>query len=126
MVLRPQADGCFKVVGECYIHGLCDATAFLRQLATPWIVQLLPGRSGMFNEYCFKNTETGQATNEDPRLGPLPGGWERLDAERSSDDPEFCEKFRNTVSGEVLNSDPRLEPEALKARGVGLTEFVLI
>lgn len=124
-VLRSQPGGYFKIVGECYMHGVCDATAFLGPLPKPWIVQIPAGRSGLFDEYCFKNTETGQVTREDPRMGPLPTRWERLEVGRTSDDPEFCERFRNTVTGEVLNSDPRLHPEVLKAR-VGLTEYILV
>ena len=80
----------------------------------------------MFNEYCFKKEDTDETTKEDPRIGPLSDGWERLDDERTSDDPEFCERFRNMVSGQVRTSDPRLEPEALRAHGVSLREYVLV
>ncbi|KAF4452329.1 heterokaryon incompatibility [Fusarium albosuccineum] len=126
MLLRSQPGGYFKIVGECYMHGVCDGTALLGPLPKPWIVQIPAGRSGLFDEYCFKNTETDQVTREDPRMGPLPAEWERLEVGRSSsDDPEFCERFRNVVSGEVQNSDPRLDLEILQTR-VGPAEYILV
>lgn len=126
MVLRAQSDGQFKVIGECYLHGLCDGTALVGQLAKPWIVQALAGRHGIFNDYCFLNTETREVTRKDPRLGPLPEGWERHEVERTSDDPGYFECFKHKTSGEVMNSDPRLKPEALKVQGVDLREYVLV
>lgn len=126
LVLRPQPGGFFKLVGECYVHGMCDGSALLGHLPKPWVVMVQHGSHGIHSDYRFKNTETGELSTEDPRAGPLPKGWEKLDdVERTSDDPELFKRFRNTVTGKVMNSDPRLEPEALRARGVDLKEYIL-
>lgn len=89
----------------------------------------------MFREnYQFFNEETGELTDEDPRLKPHVD-WKRvkpdqLGRELDSDDPVICDFFKNVRTGEVMNSDPRLLPEALRprlrARGQDLREFALV
>lgn len=58
------------------------------------------------------------------RLGLLQG-WERLDADRTVDDPEIFQKFRNLSAGEVINYDPRMSLDALKLRGLVTSTFCL-
>jgi len=65
-------------------------------------------------------------TAEDPRLGPLPDDWEKVEKERTLCDSEFVGWFENKVTGEVVNYDPRLAPESLKQRGVQLETLRLI
>lgn len=72
----------------------------------------------------FLNRETGEATDSDPRLGPLIG-WERLDVERVVDDPLTCQKYWNGGTGQVVNYDPRMSLDALEARGLKFQAFKL-
>jgi hypothetical protein len=74
----------------------------------------------------YLSAATGEEFSDDPRLGPLPQQWERIDYERTADDPMFVDYFRNTATGEVINSDPRWSVEALKARGVKLETFDIV
>ncbi|KAH6984253.1 heterokaryon incompatibility protein-domain-containing protein [Ilyonectria sp. MPI-CAGE-AT-0026] len=126
IALRPQGGGSYKVMGECYIHGLGDGAALLGPLPKPWIVQVFDDIHGLANNFCFFNKDTGEKTQEDPRLQPLSEEWVRIHIERTFDDPVFFDSFKHKVTGEVIKSDPRLRPEALKTRGVDLREFSLV
>jgi hypothetical protein len=77
-----------------------------------------------FEVFCF-NIKTDRLT-KDPRLEPWSASWEPLETIRDATDPMFFKKWRNIETGEVINSDPRLTVEALRARGVDLTEFKLV
>jgi len=77
----------------------------------------------------FLNTDTGVEQNEDPRLDDDDdlGEWKRVDNhELEADNPMVYDCFKNMRTGEVMNSDPRMLPDALRARGVKLTEFTLV
>ncbi|KAK3324560.1 heterokaryon incompatibility protein-domain-containing protein [Cercophora scortea] len=124
MVLREKADGTYHVVGESMAYGFHDAICLLGAFPTPWSVQVSLDSTGDASLYRFFNAETGQLTEEDPRLEPL-RGWERFDMDRTADDPEVFQKFRNLSTGEVINYDPRMSPDALEARGVAMTTFRL-
>lgn len=126
IVLRPQGGGSYKVMGECYIHGLGDGIALLGPLPNPWIVQVFDHIHGLANNFCFFNKDTGEKTNEDPRLQPLSEEWVRIQIERTFDDPVFFDSFKHKVTGKVIKSDPRLRPVALRTRGVDLREFSLV
>ncbi|KAJ3541888.1 hypothetical protein NM208_g4387 [Fusarium decemcellulare] len=126
VVLRPQSDGNFQMLGQCYMHGLADGGAILGHLPKPWMTQIHMDRQSLINDWCYVNTETGERTKDDPRLSPLPDEWERIKVERTWDDPAEFEAFRHRDTHEVIKSDPRLSPEALKALGVELTEFTLV
>ncbi|KAK4446413.1 HET-domain-containing protein [Podospora aff. communis PSN243] len=115
--------GHFQVIGTCYVYGLEDAIGLLGPLPEPWVGHL-ENRPGTRRRLVFHNKETGEYSHDDPRLGDL-GGWERLGVVTEADDPEVFEYFQHKESREVMNSDPRMLPEALKARGVELTTFVL-
>jgi hypothetical protein len=131
LVLRPQADGTFVLVGNAFVYGLHDAAALLGSLPTPWRVQTFHHADQTSRTvYKFFNPETGELTKEDPRLEPH-ALWERVQLEDFSraftgDDPQVCDFFRNKISGEILDSDPRLLPDALTQRGVKLETFTLV
>lgn len=118
-------------MGDSFVYGLHDATAFLGPLPRPWIVRRKRHPLNLYiSAYSSFNTATGESTCEDPRLEPDPV-WERIDLEdlgreRSGDDPGIFDFFRHRETGEIRNSDPRLLPEALEKRGVKLEKFKLI
>jgi hypothetical protein len=94
-------------------------------LPAPWKGIFKPDDAGR-HFHLYYNPVTNQTTPEDPRLEPLAADWERLEYERTEDDPEIFQRFQNMVTGEVINSDPRLTPEALKARAVEMRNFQLV
>lgn len=135
MVLRPEPEGRFQLVGSSFVYGLNDATALLGPIPKPWKVQLFRYRKSMFREvYSFFNPDTGEVTAEDPRLRGDPV-WKRVHVEDigrdlTPDDPTICDFFRNEKTGLVMDSDPRLLPDALKevlqAQGKKLEVFSLV
>ncbi|KAI1398394.1 heterokaryon incompatibility protein-domain-containing protein [Hypoxylon fuscum] len=135
VILRPQSDDTYQLIGYCFVYGLHDSTALLGDLPKPWKAQLRRHKTTMFREiYQFFNEETGELTDEDPRLTPHPD-WERvsldqLGRELDSDDPTICDFFKNNRTGEVVDSDPRLLPEALqpyiRSQGRELRGFSLV
>jgi hypothetical protein len=138
IVLRPTLSGQFEVVGDAYVHGLCNGEAILGPFSPKWIFQVLETHQWSYWE-TFLNEETGKRTGLDPRLGPLPEGWEGIqlleddipnpnlfrDNDTGRVIPLFT-SFRNTATGEVTKFDPRLSKEVLEARGVPLRTFELI
>lgn len=124
MILRPTTDGLFQVVGESYLHGMTNGEALVGPLPYPWKLKIrkVSGRK----EPLYSNPDTGTQTSEDPRLGDLPLDWEKVERERTRDDPVIFAPYRNKRTGEEINSDPRLLPEALLARGVNLEKFRLV
>ncbi|KAM7192098.1 Heterokaryon incompatibility protein (HET) domain containing protein [Rhypophila sp. PSN 637] len=126
MVLRPHRESStYAVVGQAYCHGLHDATALLGPLPHPWHVQVFEDNTGNLAIYRFHNPETGELSDEDPRLDPLPAEWERITRGRTEDDPQSFQCFRNKSTGETIDYDPRLSPDALRARGVDIRTFCL-
>ncbi|PHH91920.1 hypothetical protein CDD83_9787 [Cordyceps sp. RAO-2017] len=124
-VLRKTASGLFQVVGECYVHGLENATGLVGELPKGWTT-IIKGDSHGRPTQRFINVTTGQETYDDPRLGPLPRSWDREVYQRLENDAAIFERFRNTESGELINHDPRLSPSALQARGIDLQTFQLV
>ena len=110
MILRQVYPDVFEVIGECLPH--------------PWKMRHKRGKS--FYEPGFIYSITEEVSQEDPRLGPLPKKWERVELERTPDDPLLFAPHRNTVTGEIINSDPRMFPEALKARGIKFQQLRLV
>lgn len=132
MLVRPTPRGTFELTGRCFVHGIMYGEAILGPIPKPWNVTIsrttsLSGVSVL--EQRFFNLETGQITHSDPRLGPLPDGWEEVEMEDQVQMGIFLQHYKRKGSGEeevlVLNSDPRLLPQALMARGVALETFVL-
>lgn len=127
-MLRPTASERFQVVGESYVHGLCNSAAILGPVPEAWKIELfaLDGKDQR-SWPSFVNTSTGISTWQDPRLPPLPPGWERIEhPELSTDGDLLYYRFKSNASNETTEFDPRLSPEALEARGVKLEKFQLI
>jgi hypothetical protein len=124
MLLRGASGRAYSVVGEGLVYGFHDAICLLGPLPKPWDVRLALDLTGEATLYRFYNTETGQSTEEDPRLCPLQG-WERLHSDRTADDPEIFQAFRNLSTGDIINSDPRMSEDALRSKGVPLLTFPL-
>jgi len=69
-------------------------------------------------------SESGDETDQDPRLGPLPSDWEFVPDEWTPNDPEYCVRYRNTKSGQTINYDPRMTAEALR-KHTAIQEIIL-
>lgn len=115
----------YEVVGVVVVHGVMHAELLLGELPPQYRARVQADSFG-FTMPSYRDMKTGKTQLEDPRLGPIPDGWEQLSAERTSDDPVIFARFRNNATGEVFNSDPRLFPKALAARGVKLETFDLV
>ncbi|KAK8073450.1 hypothetical protein PG994_004349 [Apiospora phragmitis] len=106
LVLRPSSPdgtGTFRLVGECCLHGLHDATSLLGPLPPGWRVQAAFDASGLAR-YSYYDSATGTALEDDPRLPALGDGdggarYERVDLERTADDPIVTTRFRDRKSG---------------------------
>jgi len=125
MVLRPQSNGTFQVVGETYIQGLTNAAAFLGPIPKPWQIQVFADSIANLRIRSYFNSETKERRTDDPRLDPLED-WEMASIPRSNRDPNTFEWRRNKRTGEVVNYDPRLLPEALRARDVALIDIEMV
>lgn len=125
IVLRLGKGNQFTVVGECFVHGLHDANSLLGPLPKPWRIRnKLELGEHPRRRYYFFNSDTGEDTLDDPRLGSL-GPWVRKEYRDRMDEAEIGEYFENSETGELMNSDPRLVPSALTQRGVKLKLFTL-
>ncbi|KAF2093888.1 hypothetical protein NA57DRAFT_68918 [Rhizodiscina lignyota] len=123
---KPSNSTQFHVIGDCFLHGLQDATALLGSLPRNYTLQMQKDNHSLIPRPVFMNHENGSLQVDDPRLGPIPADWERLPSQRTSIDLHFFARFENKATGELLNSDPRMLPEALEARGVHLQTFQLV
>lgn len=125
LVLRhaPGREGCYTVVGACYIHGSMDGEAILGPLPDGWTMQSFSGTRA-YKRYL--HYPTGVAQVDDPRLPKLPAHWQRIPHEVTPDDPQSIHFFENVDTGEVINHDPRMTAEALKDRGIRLETTALI
>lgn len=105
-----------------------DGEAFLGELPDQWCVQYNILDDTACDKVLYKNLETGATVKTDPRLDkvPLPHGWEPVAWTREYIDPRTCCRFWNRLTGELINYDPRMTSEALKERGVNVTEIVLV
>ena len=139
LVLRPIAEtsGQFKLMGECFVHGLMENEVFLGSLSelggveNPWRLEYRIGSTGMLRAIY---TNGSVDTQNDPRLGPLPPHWRMRfgvvdddlhDEEFDADGFRMQLWFENTENGDVTACDPRLTSEALKAKGVNVQDFII-
>ncbi|PLB34246.1 HET-domain-containing protein [Aspergillus candidus] len=130
VVLRPEGDRHFAVIGSCYVHGLMHSEGVLGRFPPGWKGIFLMDENGL-DRPCYRCDESDSpdgtvTTEEDPRLGPVPPPFERVASQRTPDDPTNFVRFRNCETGEVVNYDPRLTPEALRGRGVNVETFHLV
>jgi hypothetical protein len=146
MMLREDGVGTgrYLVVGECYIHGMDDASGILGPLPDGWDIVISNfSFGGVERQYRHRPrrhdvnddedggpdddflTTTTTTTPDDPRLPALAHPWEALPIERNPGGLDFVARFANVETGETLDSDPRMLPEALRAMGVELQTFLL-
>jgi hypothetical protein len=126
MIVRPTGSGNrFKIIGPCQVHGLMDGEALIGALPHPWAMVFYRDSMGVSVQH-FSNKETGELTTKDPRLGNLPEGWERVERDRTVDDPRWFTWFANKVTGETVNADPRMREDELGQRGVKLRRFEIV
>jgi hypothetical protein len=122
MVLRPTTNNQYQFVGEAYYYEAMSWTDDALFGPLPGSYELIV-RTADRKEYpAYIDRTTGFITPEDPRLGPLPQGWNLYPHERSL----FRLQFKNDETGQSTRKDPRLSPEALKKRGVKLQVFDLV
>jgi hypothetical protein len=120
LVLRPNRLGQFKLTGEAECYGLMQGEALLGPLDSGW-KQIWRHVKGWAYEIAFKNMETGDIAVIDPRLGPLPSGWNAhyvVEAHQWWFWPDGAKNM--TVY------DPRLTPESLTKRGVEVRHFEIV
>lgn len=123
LILRPNDDRSYIVVGECYIDGFMDGKALLGTLPSNWqyVRRYFPDLGQNYD--VLMETSTGDIQVEDPRLGPLPLGWHIADHGKK----HAYNRFSNEQMGvHSTVEDPRLSPEALKAQGVKLQNICLV
>ncbi len=121
LILRPDEYGRYSVIGVCYVHGFMDGAALLGPLPRMWKHVSRYDTVALGYWDAFINQETGETQVEDPRMGPLPTGWQICSHENESG----YNKYSNPETGERTIFDPRMSPEALRARGVDLQDFRL-
>lgn len=134
IVLRPQATGSWKVIGDSYLHGIMDSETLLGPLPPEFTAQFLTRNGASHPFYVVTKPDENGALmkyvhEDDPRIGDLPEEWKPNDIGnlyRDADDPVFYMQFYNSETGTAQNSDPRLTPEKLRARGVPLRTFDLV
>jgi hypothetical protein len=123
MILRPQKNGAYIVIGKCYVQGLMNGEALLGDLSRSWTVQEHHKDSQTVFKYYNRDTEC--LTSEDPRLPSLDESWRKVCRQRTADDPLHVTYFEHIPTGQIINSDPRLLPDVLRSRGVNLETFAL-
>ncbi|KAK3994348.1 heterokaryon incompatibility protein-domain-containing protein [Cladorrhinum sp. PSN332] len=131
LLLRPDKNGHYRLLAECYVHGIMFGEAVLGPLPPGWSAKRHQEITDSFRT-CFQRADAdGNYTLKDPRLKgvPMPEGWEQIRdmKEETLDDPRnFVGEFRHRTTGETIKGDPRLLPEALAARGVPITTITLV
>jgi hypothetical protein len=123
MILRPQEDGAYVVIGKCYVQGLMDGEALLGDQPRSWTREQ-HHNDGAF-VFRYYNRDTKCLMSEDPRLPPLDENWRKICRQRTPDDPPHVAYFEHIPTGRIINSDPRLLPDVLRSRGVNLETFAL-
>jgi hypothetical protein len=129
-VLRPLKSGQYHLVGECYLHGFMYGEALLGPL--PPRVRSLARYDSATDAYwrCYLDEDTEKCAIEDPRLGPLPGGWRRKRHEKD----HVISWFVNDCTGEGHDidmgdngyPDPRLTVNSFIERGVQIRRFDIV
>jgi len=127
----------YRLKGECYVHGLMNSEALLGALPAVaegdlWSYRL--ERVAGDYQILFKNGEL--ATQNDPRLGPLPEDWNKK--YRSEEREKFYDEefgtdgamrqlcFHNRSTNKHSSCDPRMTSKALKRRGVTFEDIIII
>ncbi|KAL8989546.1 MAG: hypothetical protein Q9169_008339 [Polycauliona sp. 2 TL-2023] len=118
LILRPNINGHYTMVGSSYVQGLMDGSPLLGPLSPDWRYQV--EISDRETNLGFCNQLAGRYFEEDPRLGPLPLPWRFSLKEEEG-------IFINDETGGTasLMEDPRVTADALRERGVPLQDFIL-
>lgn len=118
----------YTVVSECYLHGAMDGTALLGPLHDGWQLGGVMHTSDKSSGYSegFFNRDSRETCVEDPRLWsvPLPPGWKEMNHEHMETETYYVND--ETGEGHDRDMDPRMTADALRGRGVPLTQFNLI
>ena len=144
----------FQMVGDCYVKEYMNGEAVVGPLPTGWTVA--PSDEGAFAQIPrYKNSETGELTTDDPRLGGSLEDWEvtgtlfddgasaiyqrlrhqpqivkgvreRRTQESTDLKRPLSKQRRNKTTGEEVLGDPRITINSLKERGVDVQHITLI
>jgi hypothetical protein len=125
VILREQPSGRYLFVACAYVHGLMDGEALLGPLPESCKVTIQKDNNGD-DFQVFVDSTTQSETTQDPRLGPLPAGWEPVVAKDRLWPTKKVNAFQNKDTEQILYSDPRLLPDALRARGVRIETLTLV
>ena len=122
IVLRREQNGHYLVVGECYVHQMIAGDTLLGPLPSNWehFYRYQEQTEKFWDAFLDHERESWQI--EDPRLGPLPDAWEKVEHPNQ----HVFDIFRHKFEDYETDRDPRMSPESLRARGVRLEEFNLI
>lgn len=127
IVLRPtttaDSSSAYRVVGLAYINGLGQSRGLLGPLPDG-MTSFLDKSWKASNVIGFEDKDRKFLGYDDPRLGPLPKGWEFAKEYEAED--RNRRRFRKTETGSVTRKDPRLEVGELRQRGVGLEKITLV
>ena len=144
----------YRLIGEATVYGLHDGIALLGPLPANWAGQVFLDSVGQPTVYRYLDKTTGQVTDDDPRLGSLPPGWECVQRDRTADDPDYFQEYcyhgrggtgggddgslrdgvgdsnfpgeERTGAPKAINYDPRMEINELRSRGVKFTMYQLV
>jgi hypothetical protein len=123
MLLRPEEDGKYEVVGPAFLHGLMNCEGLLGPLPAPYEAVVTFAAALQEYWYGFVNRETEEFQSEDPRKPPLPPGWKKK--EHSGD--SWNDLYINEETGEDSREyDPRLRFGSLLHAGVKVEKFSLV
>lgn len=123
IILRPNADGTHRVIGEAYCDGIMDGEAVLGPLPKDTSILALYDGENATTEWVFRDDNTGETSLHDPRLPELPLDWEEV----AYDMDAFYLQFRHRDTGVIRTNhdDPRCDIDALEKRGLRFEEFAL-
>ena len=124
IILQPRLANQFSVVGEAYCHGFMDREAFLGPLPSPFQFKEHYDQERAIDWYAYLDRDSGSLCAEDPRSGPLPPSWVRI----NHTSEKFYTWYVNEETGEELTHglDPKFTVDAFRARGVKVQPFTLI
>lgn len=125
MIIRTtpgDAGGHYRIGGGCFIPGLQLGQGLLGALPSGWSCEILIREGYFTTEFCGPE---GERTQLDPRAGPMPAGWEVLDATRGEVNDNII-SFSNDSTGEHKYHDPRLTSENLRKIGIELEDIILV
>lgn len=128
MMLRQRSNGKHEVLGECYVHRMMQAQGLLGSVPERWRrVAKLDVKTNSY-QVCWKYQAISEVSFQttDPRLGPLPDGW-NLKRHENEDSVDY---YENPTKGEGMTSDmvsdPRLRSKELLKKGVGIVAIDLV